>query len=93
MDLSLPYFQVEVIFPSSLVHPIKLSNCVPAVKYFAISKESPDLANHHTEALFALLRLKFGLVLSEPFFQLRYMSEHDILDFFRYLRGVAFKLQ
>ena len=79
----------KVVFLSSTVTSIKLSNRAVGANDLAVSEEAPDLSQSHREALFTLLSLNFAGIDFVPVFEVTISAEHNVLDFLLDLLGSA----
>ena len=77
----------KVVFLSSRVNSIKLSNSAVGANDLAVSEEAPDLSQSHREALFTLLGLNFAGIDFVPVFEVAVCAEHYVLNFLLDLLG------
>lgn len=82
----------EMILDSLVVDSVELGDSRVGTDQVSVSQESPHLSEGHRKRLFALVGLNLSRVDSVPLFQLRVMSQENVLDLFQGLVRVCLEL-
>ena len=81
-----------MVLDSLVVYSVKLGDGRVGADQVGVSQESPHLFESHRKRLFTFVSLNLPRVDSVPLFQLRVMSQENVLDLFQDLFRVLLEL-